>query len=68
MSTQIKLQQVKQTFFKRGGIKEDRENFVNLVKSLKKRFTKRNKLVTAAIGASSAYIKVAYTPMAELCK
>ncbi|CRK99605.1 CLUMA_CG012917, isoform A [Clunio marinus] len=51
----------------RGGIKEDKENFVKLVRTLKARLTKRNKMVTAALGATSAYIRASYAPMRELC-
>lgn len=59
---------ISHNFFKRGGIKEDKENFVKLVKSLKTRFAKRNKMVTAALGATSTYIRESYTPMRELCE
>jgi hypothetical protein len=52
----------------RGGIKEDKDNFVKLIKSLKSRLSKRNKLVTAAIGATSTYIRESYAPMRELCE
>lgn len=59
---------ISQTLLKRGGIKEDKENFVKLVKSLKMRLSKRNKMVTAAIGATSTYIRESYAPMKELCE
>lgn len=52
----------------RGGIKEDKENFVKLVRSLRQRLSKRGKLITAAIGATSTYIREAYAPMRELCE
>jgi hypothetical protein len=55
-------------FYKRGGIKEDKANFVKLVKTLKARMSKRNKMVTAALGATSTYIREAYAPMKDLCE
>ncbi|CAO1394801.1 unnamed protein product [Diamesa hyperborea] len=51
----------------RGGIKEDKENFVKLVLTLKRKFSKRNKLVTAALGATTTYIRESYN-LAPLCK
>ncbi|XP_070505370.1 chitinase-3-like protein 1 [Chironomus tepperi] len=51
----------------RGGIKDDRKNFVNLIKALKSKLSKRNKLVVAAIGTKISHITESYSPMKELC-
>ncbi|KAL7011016.1 hypothetical protein ACKWTF_014053 [Chironomus riparius] len=51
----------------RGGIKDDRQNFVKLIKALKSKLSKRNKLVVAAIGTKISHIIEAYSPMKELC-
>jgi len=45
---------------KRGGIPEDKQNFIKLIKDLHKAFSKRKLLVTAAIGAPWETISVAY--------
>lgn len=44
----------------RRGIADDRENFIELLRTLKDTFAKRNKLVTVAIGAASHLIRAAY--------
>lgn len=59
---------ITQIHLQRGGIKDDKENFVKLVRSLKSRLTRRGKLVTAALGATSTYIREAYAPLRELCE
>jgi len=45
---------------KRGGIKEDKQNFILLIKDLNAAFSKKNLLLTAAIGAPAGTIDVAY--------
>ena len=45
---------------KRGGAKEDKENFILLIKDLYKVFRPQNLMLTAAIGASAATIDAAY--------
>jgi len=45
---------------KRGGIKEDKENFIHLIRELKEAFKQDNLLLTAAIGAPAGTIDVAY--------
>merc|ERR1712200_17581 len=45
---------------KRGGIPEDKENFILLIKELKAAFKPENLLLTAAIGAPAPTIDVAY--------
>ena len=45
---------------KRGGVKEDKENFILLIKDLYKVFRPQNLMLTAAIGASAATIDAAY--------
>ncbi|KAF4519355.1 hypothetical protein B566_EDAN011361 [Ephemera danica] len=44
----------------RGGSKEDKRNFVQLVKELRHELAPRNLLITAAMGASQAIINEAY--------
>ncbi|KAG5667845.1 hypothetical protein PVAND_015814 [Polypedilum vanderplanki] len=51
----------------RGGIPEDRLNFVKLLKVLKQKLNKRNKLVVAALGAKSSLISSAYEPIKNIC-
>lgn len=45
---------------KRGGKKEDKENFVLLIKEMKQKFSKRKLLVTAALSAGPDTIDVSY--------
>ena len=45
---------------KRGGVKEDKKNFILLIKDLYKVFRPQNLMLTAAIGASAATIDAAY--------
>eukprot|EP00095_Tigriopus_kingsejongensis_P008527 maker-scaffold81_size397536-snap-gene-1.12 protein:Tk08527 transcript:maker-scaffold81_size397536-snap-gene-1.12-mRNA-1 annotation:"chitinase" len=45
---------------KRGGIAEDKNNFIHLIRDLKSAFEKYNYLLTAAIGAAAATIDVSY--------
>jgi chitinase len=44
----------------RGGIAEDKENFVLLLETLKTKFTKRGKLLTAAVGATAKTVATSY--------
>ncbi|XP_055604600.1 probable chitinase 2 [Uranotaenia lowii] len=50
----------------RGGIPEDRENFVLLLEELKEKFQRRKKLLTVAIGGSTQLIQQAYN-VSALC-
>uniref|UniRef100_A0AAG5D9J4 GH18 domain-containing protein n=1 Tax=Anopheles atroparvus TaxID=41427 RepID=A0AAG5D9J4_ANOAO len=50
----------------RGGIPEDRDNFVLLVQTLRKRFGPRKKLLTAAISASKKILQAGYD-LPKLC-
>ncbi|XP_058121907.1 probable chitinase 2 [Anopheles ziemanni] len=50
----------------RGGIPEDRDNFVLLVQTLRKRFSPRKKLLTAAISASKQILAAGYD-LPKLC-
>jgi len=45
---------------KRGGVTEDKQNFIKLIQDLHKEFSKRNLLLTAAIGAARDTIDAAY--------
>lgn len=45
---------------KRGGLDEDKQNFIELIKDLKAAFRPNNFLLTAAIGAAPSTIDVAY--------
>ena len=45
---------------KRGGVPEDKKNFILLIKDLYKVFRPQNLMLTAAIGASAATIDAAY--------
>lgn len=45
---------------KRGGVAEDKQNFVLLVKELRAAFSKYNLLLTAALGAGKDTIDIAY--------
>ncbi|XP_052859896.1 probable chitinase 2 [Anopheles cruzii] len=51
----------------RGGIPEDRENFVLLVQALRKRYAPRKKLLTAAISASKEILQSGYD-LPKLCE
>lgn len=51
----------------RGGLPEDRENFSNLLAELSKAFQKRNKLLSAAVGAGIWLAEKAYD-VQEMCK
>jgi GH18 family chitinase len=46
--------------FQRGGIAEDKQNFVLLLETLKAKFTKRGKLLTAAVGATANTVATSY--------
>lgn len=52
---------------KRGGITEDKENFVLFLQELKERLVKRNKILTAAIPAAKLAIDVGYD-IEEICE
>ena len=54
-------------FFQRGGIPEDRENFVLLVQALRNRFARRNKILTAAVSASKQILQAGYD-LPKLCE
>nr|AQZ26770.1 chitinase 2 [Tigriopus japonicus] len=45
---------------KRGGIAEDKNNFIELIRDLKSAFESHNYLLTAAIGAPAATIDISY--------
>ncbi|TRY70996.1 hypothetical protein TCAL_02426 [Tigriopus californicus] len=45
---------------KRGGIAEDKNNFIDLIRDLKAAFESHNYLLTAAIGAAAATIDISY--------
>ena len=45
---------------KRGGSSDDKENFIKLIRDLKKAFRPKQLLLTAAIGAAAPTIDVAY--------
>uniref|UniRef100_A0A182V0N1 GH18 domain-containing protein n=1 Tax=Anopheles merus TaxID=30066 RepID=A0A182V0N1_ANOME len=51
----------------RGGIPEDRENFVLLVQALRNRFARRNKILTAAVSASKQILQAGYD-LPKLCE
>ncbi|XP_053674360.1 probable chitinase 2 [Anopheles nili] len=51
----------------RGGIPEDRENFVLLVQTLRGKFAPRKKLLTAAISASKQILEAGYD-LPKLCE
>lgn len=50
----------------RGGLTEDKENFIALLKCLKETFRKRQKLLTVAIGVTPWIIETAYS-VQEMC-
>jgi len=61
ISLQIGLQLQNISFAaNRGGIPEDKDNFVLLVKDLRTAFDKHKFLLTAAIGAAASTIDTAY--------
>ena len=45
---------------KRGGNSEDKDNFIELIRELKEAFKPHDLLLTAAIGAASDTIEIAY--------
>ena len=45
---------------KRGGVPEDKSNFISLIQDLQHVFSKKKLLLTAAIGASPETIDTAY--------
>jgi chitinase len=53
--------------FKRGGIPEDKENFVLLLEVIKAKFEKRGKLLTAAVAAPSKNVAISYD-LKGMCK
>ncbi|EAT34366.1 AAEL013385-PA [Aedes aegypti] len=51
----------------RGGVPEDRENFVLLLKALREKFRHRNKILSTAISGSTSVIQAAYD-MPAICE
>lgn len=51
----------------RGGLPEDKENFVKLLKELGQALKKRNKILSAAVGAGQWIAEKAYD-VEEICK